>query len=364
LAAIGEKRLPSGALNLNQVRKLLASKDRELVEQVQAVWGTLRTDRNPQREAVIAEMRKLLRKTPGDPHAGQAVFKKLCGQCHKIYGEGQDVGPDITVNGRSSFEQLLSNVFDPSLVIGAAYQARTVVTADGRVITGLVAEDSPQRVVLKIQGGKQETIARDDIDEMETSKLSLMPEDLEKQLKPAEIADLFAFITLDKPPGDSSARQLPGVRVPPPREANDPTEFNDVIGEMFPGFTTGGSGEGGVAILAEHFGRPGVLRTHPLDRGKPCVLRASVDVPAGKQTQLALDVSHDPRGDWQLIVKANGKSIHDALVSPTTTHGGWAEVKIDLSAFAGRKVELELLNQPNGWSWEFGYWGRVEIISQ
>jgi len=225
LAAIGEGRVPRGSLNLNQVRKLLASKDQELIEQVRSVWGTLRTERNPQREAVIADMRKYLRKNPGDPNAGQAVFKKLCGQCHKIYGEGQDVGPDITVNGRSSFEQLLSNVFDPSLVIGAAYQARTVVTQDGRVITGLVAEDSPQRVVLKIQGGKQETIARDDIDEMETSQLSLMPEDLEKQLKPAEIADLFAFITLDKPPSDPAARQLPGVRVPPPRTATEPAFF-------------------------------------------------------------------------------------------------------------------------------------------
>jgi putative heme-binding domain-containing protein len=135
----------------------------------------------------------------------------VCGQCHKIYGEGQEVGPDITVNGRGSFDQLMSNVFDPSLVIGAAYQAQTVITADGRVITGLIAEDSPQRVVLKVQGGKLETIARDDIEESETSRLSLMPENLEQQLKPEELADLFAFITLDKPPDDPTARRLPGA---------------------------------------------------------------------------------------------------------------------------------------------------------
>ncbi|HEX7448197.1 MAG TPA: PVC-type heme-binding CxxCH protein, partial [Pirellulales bacterium] len=200
LAAIGAKRLPADALNLNQVRKLLASKDAELAGQVRAVWGTLRTDRNPQREQVIAQMRDLLRRTPGDARRGQATFKKVCGQCHKIFGEGQDVGPDITANGRGSFEQLLSNVFDPSLVIGAAYQARTVLTDDGRVITGLVAEDSPQRVVLKVQGGKLETIARGDIEQSETSRLSLMPENLEQQLKPEEIADLFAFLALDKPP--------------------------------------------------------------------------------------------------------------------------------------------------------------------
>ncbi len=129
-------------------------------------------------------MRTFLRQNPGNAHRGQEVYKKVCGQCHKIYGEGQEVGPDITLNGRSSFEQLLSNVFDPSLVIGASYQARTVVTTDGRVLTGLLVEDSPQRVVLKTQGGKLETVARADVEEMEVSKLSMMPENLEKQLKP------------------------------------------------------------------------------------------------------------------------------------------------------------------------------------
>ncbi len=197
---------------MNQVRKLQAGGDKEVKAQVLAIWGAVRTERNPQRELVIDQVRKLVRRTPGDAVAGQAIFQKVCGQCHKIHGQGQEVGPDITANGRSSFEQLLSNVLDPSLVIGTTYQARTVQTKDGRIVTGLVAEESPQRIVLKVQGGKLETIARADVDQMETSKLSLMPEDLEKQLKPQEIADLFAFLTLDKPPGDPTARQLPGVR--------------------------------------------------------------------------------------------------------------------------------------------------------
>ena len=137
------------------------------------------------------------------------MFNRVCGQCHKIYGQGQEVGPDITANGRASIEQLLSNVFDPSLVIGAVYQARTVQSADGRIVTGLVVEDSQQRVVLKVQGGKQETIAREDVEAMKVSELSLMPEGLEKQLKPQEIADLFAFISLDKHPDDPAAKPIP-----------------------------------------------------------------------------------------------------------------------------------------------------------
>jgi putative heme-binding domain-containing protein len=211
VAAIGEGRLAATVLNANQAQKLLALNDKELAAAVTKHWGTIRTTRDAARESLVAEMRKLIRGTSGDAQRGMEVFNRVCGQCHKIYGQGQEVGPDITANGRASFDQLLSNVFDPSLVIGASYQARTVRTADGRVITGLLVEESLQRVVLKVQGGKLETIAREAVEAMKVSELSLMPEGIEKQLKPQEIADLFAYITLDKPPSDPSAKPIPGA---------------------------------------------------------------------------------------------------------------------------------------------------------
>ena len=99
-------------------------------------------------------------------------------------------------------------------MIGPGYQARQLLTADGRVLTGLPVEESDQRVVLKIQGGKIETIARDDIDEYKTSEVSMMPEELEKQLKKQEIADLMSYLALDKPPEDPAAKFLPGAPVP------------------------------------------------------------------------------------------------------------------------------------------------------
>jgi putative heme-binding domain-containing protein len=211
LDSVARKKVPANALNVNQVQKLLALKDAELTKIVSGVWGTLRAERNPEREQVVASMRAFLQKTPGDPQAGAVVFKNLCAQCHRMHGAGQDVGPDLTLNGRSSFEQLLSNVFDPSLVIGTGYQATIVITKRDKVLTGLVVEDTPQRVVLKQQGGKLESIPRAEVDEVSMSKVSLMPEGLEKQLKPQEIADLFAFLCLDKPPTDPSARRIPGT---------------------------------------------------------------------------------------------------------------------------------------------------------
>lgn len=211
LAAVEAKQIAKEALNLNQLRRVGTFKDEGVQNRFKALYGVLREGRNPDREQVINRTRDFLHGTPGDPMRGQAVFKKVCAQCHKIYGEGVEVGPDITSNGRASFEQMLSNVLDPSLVIGNGYQARILITADGRVLTGLPVEDSPERVILKVQGGKTETIPRDQIDEFRASEVSMMPEQLEKQLTPQELADLFSFIGLDKPPTDPAAKRLPGV---------------------------------------------------------------------------------------------------------------------------------------------------------
>ncbi len=364
LGAIGRNRLPASVLNANQVGKLLASRDAELAALVQKHWGAIRSERNPKRELAIAQWRAFLRRTPGNAERGQVVFKNLCGQCHKIYGEGQEVGPDLTGSGRSTFDQLLSNVFDPSLVIGSVYQARTVI-ANGRVITGLLVEDNEQRVIVKTQGGKLETIARDDIDEILVSKLSMMPEELEKQLQPHELADLFAFLTLDKPPSDPTAKRLPGVDGPPPtRETTDASQFPALVAEVAPGFTCGASGVLGMALLENHAGRKNVLRTHPVDPQTPCSLRGQVEAPQGKKTGLVIQATHDSRGDWKLIVKGNGRVLREELVGPKSAPDGWLEVAVDLTEFAGQSVELEIQNAANDWNFEFGYWGKIEVRTE
>jgi putative heme-binding domain-containing protein len=125
------------------------------------------------------------------------------------------VGPDLTSNGRGSFEQLLASVFDPSLVIGAACQTTTVVTEDGRNLTGLVTEDNDRRIVLALPGGAREIVPRNDVKYTRTSKLSMMPEGIETILERKELADLFAFLCLDRPPGDPQARPIPGAPVKP-----------------------------------------------------------------------------------------------------------------------------------------------------
>jgi putative heme-binding domain-containing protein len=210
LDAVIAKRMPASALHANHLRKVFEMNDREAIWLVERTWGSVRAERNPEQERLVAEMGEALRRTPGDPAAGEQVFKKLCVQCHEIHGQGTRVGPDLTGNGRASFDQLLSNVFDPSLVVGPGYQVFTVVTQDGRNVTGLLVEDGEQRVVLRLAGGAEETVPRREVKYVHASRLSMMPEGIERLFARQELADLFAFLALDRHPSDPEARPIPG----------------------------------------------------------------------------------------------------------------------------------------------------------
>ncbi len=211
LTAVREERIPRNDIGASALLRLAAQPDAELKTLVEKTFGAIRTDRNPARQQVIEKIRQLTSSKSGDHVAGRQVFTRVCGQCHQMHGEGHQVGPDITRNGRGNYDQLLSNVLDPNLVIGQGYQTRTVLTTDGRVLTGLLVENNEQRIVLNVQGGKRESIPRDQIEEDRESKLSLMPEALEEQLKEQELLDLFAYLTIETPPGTTPVTRLPGT---------------------------------------------------------------------------------------------------------------------------------------------------------
>jgi len=224
LDAVLAGKLPKSVLNANHLRKILDSNDRDALWAVEKAFGTIREERNPEREKVVAEMGVYLREHIGDPYRGQVVFRNLCAQCHTIYGAGAKVGPDLTASGRASFDQLLLNVFDPSLVIGPGYQVTTVVTRDERNLTGLIVEDNEQRIVVRMPGEGEETVPRHNVKYTRVSKLSMMPEGIEGLLDKKDLADLFAFLALDKPPGDPAAKLISGApEIPAAKPPAKPT---------------------------------------------------------------------------------------------------------------------------------------------
>ncbi len=131
----------------------------------------------------------------GDPAAGKVVFTQQCAKCHRHSGEGGQVGPDLSGTAAVPREELLVHILDPSRSVEGNFVQYTVATTDGRVVAGLLATETKTTVELLDAEGKRHVILREDIDEMTASKKSLMPEGFEKQVTPAQLNDLLAFLT-------------------------------------------------------------------------------------------------------------------------------------------------------------------------
>lgn len=112
---------------------------------------------------------------------------------------------------------------------------------------------------------------------------------------------------------------------------------------------------------AEYRGRKNVFMTHPLNREVGAIFSRIVDLPSGSKAMLRTVVANDDRGDWVLVVKADGQRLLEKPINQQTTGGGWAAVEVDLAGWAGEQVKLELVNQPDGWSWEAGYWAEITV---
>jgi hypothetical protein len=138
----------------------------------------------------------------------------------------------------------------------------------------------------------------------------------------------------------------------------------EVLRRVAPGFQAEGALDDAWAVIAEHFGRPGVLRTHPSSLRSPCVLRACRTLPASGGIRLLVSAAHDLRGDWTLEAKVAGQVLHRQVVGPQTSASGWVDLSLDLATFAGETVDVEVLNAANGWAYEHAYWWLVELVTE
>ena len=147
---------------------------------------------------------RVLNAAEGEVDSGHKLFVKHCATCHTLHGEGNKIGPDLTSADRKNRDALLINILDPSGTIRPEYVAQTAVLVDGRVLTGLVIESSPQQITLVDAKNQKTTLARDEIEQIQPSSQSLMPERLLETLAPQEMRDLFRYLQTDAPPVKSA----------------------------------------------------------------------------------------------------------------------------------------------------------------
>ncbi len=181
-------------LSIDQSRQLTEHPNRALARRARKIMEQGGRLPSPDRQKVLGELLPITERT-GDATAGLEVFKKNCAKCHKLGDLGEQIGPNLTGFNVHPKEKILTEIIDPNRSVEGNYRQYTVATAEGQVISGLLASETKTAIELVDGEAKRHVVLREDIDEMIASPKSLMPEGFEKQITEAEFADLLEYLT-------------------------------------------------------------------------------------------------------------------------------------------------------------------------
>jgi putative membrane-bound dehydrogenase-like protein len=194
LNAIQQGKLQLADLSLDQKAALAAHPDRQIAGRARRMLEAGGSLPNPDRQKVLDEL-KPLTEQKGDAVAGKLVFKNQCAKCHTHSGEGTKIGPDLTGMAVHPKHELLVHLIDPSRSVEGNYRVYSVQTTEGQTLSGLLASETKTAIELIDTEAKRHIVLRDDIENLQASPKSLMPDGFEKQVKPEEICNLLEFLT-------------------------------------------------------------------------------------------------------------------------------------------------------------------------
>jgi len=195
MAAVARGVVKSNELPADIVRQLRAHGVKDINATLDKVWGVSRST-PAAKLAEIAKYKKLLEgkvNRPVDLPRGRALFQRTCGQCHKLYGEGGEIGPDITGSNRNNLDYLLTNMLDPNAEIPNDYRTTILHTKDNRVLVGVIRRSEGQSVTIATPA-EVVTVAKRDVAAIDPQDFSMMPEGLVLALKVEELRDLVAYL--------------------------------------------------------------------------------------------------------------------------------------------------------------------------
>jgi putative heme-binding domain-containing protein len=190
LDAIEAGKIKPSELDVSHAKRLTDSRDAEIKERA----GKLFAAATPAERAKALEDYHPVLSMPADAKRGTAIFEKHCAVCHKIGTVGVNVAPDISDSRTKTPAQLLGDIILPNRAIDNNYLGYSVRLVDGTVATGILTTETATSITLRQQGGKDLVVARREIEELKSSGVSLMPEGLERQIPPQDMADLLSFI--------------------------------------------------------------------------------------------------------------------------------------------------------------------------
>jgi putative heme-binding domain-containing protein len=188
--AIEAREVACGEIERDVKQLLMNHPNTAIRRQARALFAS---DLSGDRGKIVAAYRPALAQ-PGKVERGRSVYERRCASCHRIGSTGHAVGPDLVSVQNKSPADLLIAILDPSREAQPNFIAYNVITAQGAVYSGIIAAESAASVTLRRAEGKEDKILRNQIEEIASTGKSLMPEGLEKDIPPDQMADLIAFI--------------------------------------------------------------------------------------------------------------------------------------------------------------------------
>lgn len=203
----GKPFVTPASVSPSTVRKVKQDRDVEVVRMAQQLWPDLGSPTTAEMESRIRSYAGLIRSGEGDPYAGRALFQNVCSGCHKLFGQGGEVGPDLTVYKRDDVESMLLSIVNPSAEVREGYESYSVETKDDRSLSGFLVEKGDEVVTLRGLDGQNTVINRREIAEIKPANGSLMPGGLLEALKDQQVRDLFAYLRSTQPLVGESTRR-------------------------------------------------------------------------------------------------------------------------------------------------------------
>lgn len=280
------------------------------------------------RARVLSEYRLALSQR-GNAQSGKELFAKHCAGCHRLENVGHGVGPDLAAVVSKPPEYLLQEILDPNRNVDSRYTIYRVLLRDGRIVSGLLAGENATTLTLRGQEGREESVLRSEIEQMQGTGRSLMPEGFEKELSPQAMSDLLAYLASALP---TPANQATDQNANHGSDADPKTIAAQLLDDSLSSATRQG-------LAARHWNRAAeIIAAMTADLGEdakeeyrriPWIWRVAVN--AGRKNEervllrlfeVALPEKDGKLRDWQAVVLGGG------IVHGLSLEGLWPKDRI------------------------------------
>lgn len=300
LDAVAKGDISASQFDARRRQQFLSARSKAVRDKAETVLaGSIDTNRQKLVEAYLTATDT----NHGDATHGKLAFTKRCANCHKFEGTGHAIGPDLAALARKPADYLLTAILDPNRAVEDRYLEYVALTADGRQLAGILVEETGASLTLAAPEGKSHVIPRSELEQLKSSGKSLMPEGIERDVPPAEMTDILAYLKSSALPPKQLALNQPEIVQP----------FNDGSIRLF---ATNCRAYGPTIKMEETFRALGWWNSQE----DHCAW--SFDVPAGGagSYRVTLEYSCDNASAGNtVVVEANGQSLTGTVASS----GGW-----------------------------------------